>query len=160
MSDKSSYRLAEKSAMKFCRTFAEKAWKQFGGRVYIFWGCRDTSGSLTSLKFDFNAEFGKGTSYRDIEPEAPLTELAWGKYLQRCYDGQHDPRDNEVLVVGSRSHIMDLPRTDTGEPILPDECEWPSDLPSHAKIAWLKRLVRSFLTIHYGKRLTDILLNS
>ena len=95
---------------------------------------------------------------------AESTWNMWGKvksskYLQRCYDGQHDPGDNEVLVVGSCSPIMDLPRTDKGEPILPDECEWPSDLPSHAKIAWLKRLVRSFLTIHYGKLLTDILLN-
>ena len=143
--------------MKFCRTFAEKAWKQFGGRVYIFWGCRDTSGSLTSSKFDFNAEFGQGTSYRDFDPDAALTDLTWGKYLQQCYDGQHNPGDNEVVVVGTRSPIMDLPKTDTGEPVLPDECDWPSDLAAHAKIAWLKKLVRSFLTIHYGKSLNNIL---
>ena len=152
-------RLSEKSAMKFCRSFAEKAWKQFGGRVYIFWGSRDTSGSLTASKFDFNAEFGRGTTYRDIELEASMTDLSWGKYLQHCYDGQQNPRDNEVLVVGSRGAVMDLPRNNTGEPILPDECDWPSDLASHAKITWLKRLVRSFLTIHYGKPLTHILYN-
>ena len=139
--------------MKFCRTFAEKAWKQFGGRVYTFWGCRDTSGSLTASKFDFNAEFGWGTSYRDIVLEAPITDLTWGKYLQQCYDGQQNPRDNEVHLVGSRSALMDLPRNEMGEPILPEECDWPSDLGSQAKISWLKKVVRSFLSIHYGELL-------
>lgn len=137
--------------MKFCRTFAEKAWKQFGGRVYIFWGCRDTNGSLTASKFDFNAEFGRGTSYRDIVQEAPVTDLTWGQYLQQCYDGRPDPGENEVQFTGSRGVLMDLPTNDSREPILPDEKDWPSDLASQAKIAWLKKLVRSFLGIHYCK---------
>ncbi|EDQ99327.1 uncharacterized protein LACBIDRAFT_316713 [Laccaria bicolor S238N-H82] len=84
-------RLSEKWAMKFCWTFAEKAWKQFGGRVYIFWGSWDTNGSLTVSKFDFNAEFGRGTSYRDIAHEGPMTDVTWGKYLQQCYDVEENP---------------------------------------------------------------------
>jgi hypothetical protein len=142
--------------MKFCRTFAEKAWKQFGGRVYIFWGCRDTSGSLTASKFDFNAEFGRGTSYRDIVPEAPISDLTWANYLQQCYDGQKDLGDNEVHLVGSRGAMMDLPRNEMGEPVLPEESDWPSDLAAPARISWLKRLVRSFLSIHYGEPFSDI----
>ena len=142
--------------MKFCQTFAEKAWKQFGGRVYIFWGCRDTSGSLTASKFDFNAEFGRGTSYRDIVPEAPITDHTWGKYLQQCYDGQQNTEENEVHLVGSRGALINLPRNEMGEPILPKESDWPSDLASQAKISWLKKLVRSFLSIHCSELLADI----
>src|ERR1700687_4850689 len=102
--------------MKFCRTFAEKAWKQLGGRVYIFWGCRDEDGTLSASKFDFNAELGMGTSYRDVNPEGSLSDISWGKYLQQCYDGKDRSGETEIALGGNRNAPMDLETKENGEP--------------------------------------------
>lgn len=138
-----------KSAMKFCRTFAEKAWKQLGGRVYIFWGCRDEDGTLSASKFDFNAELGMGRSYRDVIDDGSLSDLTWGKYLQQCYDGNDKAAENDIVVGGHRNSPMDLDTRENGEPILPEPESWPSDVTGEVMIRWLKKLLRSFVGMHY-----------
>ncbi|EDR00020.1 uncharacterized protein LACBIDRAFT_334543 [Laccaria bicolor S238N-H82] len=68
------------------------------------------------------------------------------------YTGEGKDLENpssEVHIVGTRGALMDLPTNDIREPILPQENDWPRDLASHAKISWLKKLVRSFLGFHY-----------
>lgn len=139
-------RLSVKYAPKYAKAFAEKCFKQLGGRVLIYWGSMDTDGSLVSARFDFNNELGGGSSYKDLFNDDPVSDRTWGKYLEKVYK---TPEGQPAQQFQPKGGAMDLEMTEAGEPLLPEEKEWPSDLTGEGLIKWQKRLLRSFLGCHY-----------
>ena len=143
----SFFRLSVKYAPKYAKAFAEKCFKQLGSCVLIYWGSMDTDGSLVSARFDFNNELGGGASYKDLFNDDPVSNRTWGKYLEKVYKTAEGQLTQQIQPKG---WPMDLNITETGEPILPEEKDWPLDLTGKGLIKWQKRLLRSFLGCHYG----------
>ena len=106
----------------------------------------DTDGSLVSARFDFNNELGGGSSYKDLFNDDPVSDRTWGKYLEKVYK---TPEGQPAQQFQPKGVAMDLEMTEAGEPLLPEEKEWPSDLTGEGLIKWQKRLLRSFLGCHY-----------
>ena len=107
----------------------------------------DTDGSLVSARFDFNNELGGGTAYKDMFNDDSISDRTWGKYLEKVYKPLEGTASQQLQPRGSP---MDLEVTEDGEPLLPEEKDWPSDLTGEGLIKWQKRLLRSFLGHHYG----------
>jgi hypothetical protein len=139
--------LSVKHAPKYAKAFAEKCFKQLGARVLIYWGSMDSDGGLVSARFDFNNELGGGTSYKDMFNDGVVSDRTWGKYLERLYKPTEE-QPTQLLQLKGAPMVLDV--DDNGEPILPDERMWPSDLTGQGLITWQKRLLRSFLGAHYG----------
>lgn len=115
----------------------------------------DSDGGLVSARFDFNNELGGGTAYKDMFNDGTVSERTWGKYLERAYKS---PGEGPTVRLQSRGAPMDLDVDNEGEPLLPEEKEWPSDLTGEGTIKWQKGLLRSFLGAHYGMSLHSYLL--
>lgn len=107
----------------------------------------DSDGGLVSARFDFNNELGGGTSYKDMFDDGVVSDRTWGKYLERLYKPTEE-QPTQLLQLKGAPMVLDV--DDNGEPILPDERMWPSDLTGQGLITWQKRLLRSFLGAHYG----------
>ncbi|EDR07662.1 uncharacterized protein LACBIDRAFT_298016 [Laccaria bicolor S238N-H82] len=144
--------LSVKHAPKYAKAFAEKCFKQLGAWVLIYWGSMDTDGGLVSARFDFNNELGGGTAYKDMFNDAPVTDRTWGKYLERVYKMSEE---QPILRLQPRGALMELDVDQDGEPIIPEEVTWPSDLTGEATIKWQKALLRSYLGAHYALATKD-----
>ena len=106
----------------------------------------DTDGSLVSARFNFNNELGGGSSYKDLFNDDPVSDRTWGKYLEKVYK---TPEGQPAQQFQPKGGAMDLEMTEAGEPLLPEEKEWPSDLTGEGLIKWQKQLLQSFLGCHY-----------
>ena len=107
----------------------------------------DIDGNLVSAHFDFNNELGGGTSYKYMFNDGTVSDRTWGKYLEKLYKSSEEQPTKQLQPRGVP---MELEVDDNGEPVLPIEASWPSNLTGQGMISWQKQLLRSFLGAHYG----------